>query len=469
MSRSRELRDPIHGFIQRSELEQKLIDTSVFQRLRGIKQLAMANLVYPGALHTRFDHSIGVMHVAGRMAEKLIDDKEIVRLISLTALLHDIGHGPFSHVSEDLLDKYYDKSKITPKSKEKIHEKLTCQIIEQNEEIGKLLSPEEKKKMVALLCGTQEESLVRGIISGPLDADKLDYLLRDSYFCGVKYGIYDLERLIGTLESHPEGQDRLLAATYDGVYAIEQFVLAKYHLSTQVYRHKIRLITDAMIVRALELGIEKDKFDWLIKLYNYDGSDNHLNYFLGWDDGRLIDKLLFSSRTKGLASDLFLRLKERRLFKRVFTRLMGEIPRPRARKFLSDINKKQDFKKEMEKRLAETLSSSFSFSIKPEHVIICSFSIKSVREESRNNEGSIIILKDGQPGRLEDESTLFRSIDERQNDQYLEVYAPVTFKDDLDKRRKKAEMSEKILDILQNGALETLRNKRKNGKRGKQP
>ena len=105
MNKQREIRDPVYGFIQRFELEEKIIDSSVFQRLRGIKQLALANLVYPGALHTRFEHSLGVMHVAGKLSERLIDDDETKRLIRLAALLHDIGHGPFSHVSENILDK----------------------------------------------------------------------------------------------------------------------------------------------------------------------------------------------------------------------------------------------------------------------------------------------------------------------------------------------------------------------------
>ncbi len=107
-----EMRDPIHGFIRISKQERALIDAKVFQRLRRIRQLAMAFLVYPGALHTRFDHSIGVMHVAGRICNKLqeSDPKRIeakdIALVRLAALLHDIGHGPFSHVSEHLLDEF---------------------------------------------------------------------------------------------------------------------------------------------------------------------------------------------------------------------------------------------------------------------------------------------------------------------------------------------------------------------------
>ncbi len=103
-----EIRDPVHGFITPSDTELKIINSTLFQRLRRIKQLAMAYLVYPGANHTRFDHSLGVYHIASSMAKKLLSkkDEQERRIVRLAALLHDVGHGPFSHVSEDILDKY---------------------------------------------------------------------------------------------------------------------------------------------------------------------------------------------------------------------------------------------------------------------------------------------------------------------------------------------------------------------------
>lgn len=124
----REIRDPVHGFIYRTSLEETIIDTGIFQRLRSIKQLAMASLVYPGALHTRFEHSLGVMHLAGKLCQQLLTDQdgiEQTRIVRLAALLHDIGHGPFSHVSESVLEVFYDREKIKPKATEKIHELLT--------------------------------------------------------------------------------------------------------------------------------------------------------------------------------------------------------------------------------------------------------------------------------------------------------------------------------------------------------
>lgn len=141
-----EIRDPIYGFIIPSETELKIINTSLFQRLRRIRQLAMAYLVYPGANHTRFDHSLGVYHLACLMTEKLLPQREYDekrRIIRLSALLHDIGHGPFSHISEDILDKY---SGVTnDSSKEKTHEKITAKIIQTDKELEQLLSPNERE------------------------------------------------------------------------------------------------------------------------------------------------------------------------------------------------------------------------------------------------------------------------------------------------------------------------------------
>ena len=312
-----EIRDPIYGFITPSETEFKIINTALFQRLRRIKQLAMAFLVYPGATHTRFDHSLGVYHIASLMAEKLLPGKEHEekrRIVRLSALLHDIGHGPFSHISEDVLDRYSD---IDETKKEKIHEKITAKLIEHNREISGLLSSDDRESIIGLLTGTKVDfSLMREIVSGPLDADKMDYLLRDSYFCGVKYGVFDLDRMLNTLDFYEESYDQHMAVRYDGINSLEQFVLAKYYMTTQVYRHKIRLVSDAMIIRGLELGIEKDGIDFLNRLYRYEDTEEYIeNYLNHWDE-RVINELVFSERP-GFAHDIFKRLYNRLLFKQI--------------------------------------------------------------------------------------------------------------------------------------------------------
>ena len=244
-----EMRDPIHGFIKVSRKERDLIDTKVFQRLRRIRQLAMTFLVYPGALHTRFDHSIGVMHIAGRICNKLqesepnrIDAKDIT-LVRLAALLHDIGHGPFSHVSEHLLDEStYDKTD-KDKPREKIHEKITVDIIQTDPEINTILCNEERDFVIEMIEGKEKRwDWRRDIVSSELDADKMDYLLRDSYFAGVKYGLYDLEKLIESclITKRPNTP---LAISSKGIYALEQLLLARHHMTQQVYWHRVSLIS----------------------------------------------------------------------------------------------------------------------------------------------------------------------------------------------------------------------------------
>ena len=163
--RPHEMRDPIHGFIKLSEKEKNLIDTQVFQRLRRIRQLAMTFLVYPGAVHTRFDHSIGVMYVAEQICTKLrelnstkICDEDIDR-VRLAALLHDVGHGPFSHVSEYLLDAYALDRTDMGHMREKIHEKITVDIVRTDPEIRDILSEEECDFVADMIQGQDTQGL----------------------------------------------------------------------------------------------------------------------------------------------------------------------------------------------------------------------------------------------------------------------------------------------------------------------
>ncbi len=226
MSSGLEIRDPIHGFIYRDPHEAEIIDTTVFQRLRRLRQLALANLVYPGAVHTRFEHSLGAFWVAKKTCSRLLHEESEIRLVTLSALLHDIGHGPFSHVSEDIFEEFTDKEKFGLKPKQQIHEVITAKLILENKELSYLLSQREREQIVGLLEGTYGSSVLQNIVSGPIDVDKQDYLLRDSYFCGVKYGLYDLDRLVNTLRIHKDSFDRYLALSEDGVHALEQFCVS---------------------------------------------------------------------------------------------------------------------------------------------------------------------------------------------------------------------------------------------------
>ena len=234
------IRDPIHGFIRTDELEKALIDSRPLQRLRSIRQLGFANLVFPGAEHSRFSHVLGAMELAGRVydalaarADGLLDPDRRSRgrrLIRVAALVHDIGHAPFSHSAEGLFVDGID------------HEEMTRRLLGIDEmrtifdRTGDGLTPE---AVIELLAGPADATgrLLAQIISGELDVDKMDYLLRDSLYCGVRYGSYDLERLLDTILplQDPGTGEWGLGIGEGGVHALEALVMARYYMFTQVY------------------------------------------------------------------------------------------------------------------------------------------------------------------------------------------------------------------------------------------
>lgn len=249
-------RDPIHGFIHADPLERALIDSRPVQRLRSIRQLGFAYLVFPGAEHTRFGHALGAMELAGRVYDALalrgdgILDPDLRsptrRLVRAAALLHDIGHAPFSHSAEEHFQGGID------------HEQMTGLILglEEMETVfeqwGDGLEPQTVARLLAAPQGATERLLSQAV-SGELDVDKMDYLLRDSLFCGVQYGSYDLARLLDTILPlpDPETNDWGLGVDEGGVHALEALVMARYYMFTQVYFNPI--------VKALELHFN----EWL--------------------------------------------------------------------------------------------------------------------------------------------------------------------------------------------------------------
>jgi HD superfamily phosphohydrolase len=234
------LRDPIHGFIRADPLEAALINSRPLQRLRSIRQLGFAHLVFPGAEHSRFSHALGAMELAGRVYDALAPksqgllpythDARSRRLVRAAALLHDIGHAPFSHSAEDLFEGGID------------HEEMTRRLLAVGEveaAFDRHGHGIEAADVAALLAGQGDDEgrLLCQIVSGELDVDKMDYLLRDSLYCGVRYGTYDLERVLDTLIpiADPETGAWGLGVDEGGIHAIEALVLARYYMFTQVY------------------------------------------------------------------------------------------------------------------------------------------------------------------------------------------------------------------------------------------
>ncbi len=234
------LRDPVHGFVRADRLEAALVNSRPVQRLRSIRQLGLSYLVFPGAEHSRFSHVLGAMHLAGRVYDALAaksrgllplgGDCRPRRLVRAAALLHDLGHAPFSHSAEELFAGGLD------------HEAMTLRLLAlpEIEEVfvrqGEGLEPEDVGRLLAGGEGPVERLLAQ-VVSGEMDVDKMDYLLRDSLFCGVRYGSYDLERLLDTLVpiEDPATGEWGIGLEEGGVHAAEALVMARYYMFTQVY------------------------------------------------------------------------------------------------------------------------------------------------------------------------------------------------------------------------------------------
>ena len=434
-----EMRDPIHGFIALSEKEVNLINTRAFQRLRRIRQLAMAFLVYPCALHTRFDHSIGVMHIAGRICDRLkITDKEREQ-VRLAALLHDIGHGPFSHISEYLLARHATDEAKKTSVQEKIHEQVTVDIIKSDPEIGAILSHKECQFVTEMIEGKTTRDFQRDIVSSDLDADKMDYLLRDSYFAGVKYGTFDLEKIIESCRVHRKGNESYLAINYKGIHALEQLLLAKHHMTQQVYHHRVRSISDAMIVRGLKLAID-DKNAEIEHLYRYDGTAEFIKNYMKYHDERLVDILRGCAHPK--VRKIIERLYDRRLFKMIGELSLKDVDDSIDRKRLLQMDDTQ--KRNLEVRIAEHLK------IDPDDVIINRLHVRAPNYGSQSyilNPEAVMIFDEKQ-GNLKDlsrykaELILVRSSDDEVNLATVQVYAPP---DGWDRQEVESQIQELLL------------------------
>ena len=238
------IRDPLWDTIRIDPIARRIIDSPVFQRLRYIKQLGHAHLVYPGATHTRFDHAVGVYHLAQRALHELgergnleaVDDVDC-RIVPLGGLLHDVGHYPFSHALEEL-----EQGSIPGH-----HEALIGRFLEQSDVRAALASvaADAPERVEALVRGTSSSPL-QGLVSGSIDLDKIEYLKRDARFCGVPYGDVDVDRLLHSLTVvRAPDVDRLEVGVHEkGVAALESLLFAKYQMFRNVYwHHAVRAAT----------------------------------------------------------------------------------------------------------------------------------------------------------------------------------------------------------------------------------
>jgi len=308
--------DPVHGDIGLSKLETELIDTPTFQRLRRIKQLGLAYTVYPNARHSRFEHSLGVMHIMGRILESFRNkDKGAVpeddfRKLRIAALLHDIGHYPYSHLMEkidwDSAQRYItkkaessDREETAPLKEYPKHDKLGGIVITRRKDIAEKLKSGDIKDIVALIRGQHQS--IPNLLSASLDVDRLDYLLRDSLNTGLPYGRIDLNYIVNNLELTDEKE---IVVREKAKSSIEHMLMGRYFMFNTVYMHKTVFAFEEIIRRIVLALWRRGKIPRSgdeIEQMACEDSERFLEFNDEYLD-RLIDKYADSKKDKKLVA-----------------------------------------------------------------------------------------------------------------------------------------------------------------------
>ena len=308
------IRDPLWNNIILDDLAIRLVDTRAFQRLRYVRQLGLAYLVYPGATHTRFEHALGAWHLAGRTIELLQARGELkrqpegeARVVAVAALLHDIGHYPFSHALEEIGAPH--------------HEDVAGALLTRGEiadVLRETISKDAPERVVELIRGKSTNPL-QGLISGSLDLDKIEYLKRDALMCGVPYGEIDVDRLIHslTLVTDPANGRTVIGVSEKGLAALESLLFAKYQMYRNVYWHHAVRSATAMYKRLVADAIE--------------GGALRVGELASFSDEALLHQL-----EERAPSPLLRGLRERRLFKRAFECPSAELPEEAGEWIASD-------------------------------------------------------------------------------------------------------------------------------------
>ncbi|MHC1735041.1 MAG: HD domain-containing protein [Erysipelotrichaceae bacterium] len=323
------LRDPIHEYIHiEYQVVWDCLNAREFQRLRRIHQLGATYQVYHSAEHSRFSHSLGVYEIVRRMTLEIEDLKEALseqdRIdVLLAGMLHDIGHGPFSHSFEAILDFN--------------HEKMGAMILLGNSEIHNVLikhDPELPARIVSILKHTHTNPILNQVVSGQLDADRMDYLLRDAYFTGTSYGTFDLERVLRTLRVH---EDKLVVKE-SGVHTIEDYIMARYHMYWQVYYHPVSRSYEMILIRFFKRLAElaksdlslQHRFEMLAPLF-HTGYPTLEEHFVLDESACQYAFTLAKREEDTILSDLGRRLLDRKLFEYKDVEDQSQIDRQRQR------------------------------------------------------------------------------------------------------------------------------------------
>ena len=314
------LKDPVHSYIHiHYEVIWNCLDSKEFQRLRRIRQLGGDFQVYPTAEHSRFSHSLGVYEIVRRMVTEVkslcVELTEYEKVcVMLAGLLHDVGHGPFSHAFEH----------ITNHS----HEEYTAKIILGNTELNAILRAVSEKlplDIVSIIQHTHENDILNQIVSGQLDADRMDYLLRDSYFTATSYGQFDLERILRTVRVRKTNEGRkVIVVKYTGIHSVEDYIMARYQMYWQVYYHPVARSYEAVFIQLFNrlkdiFKVDKDYFEDMKVLIPFlEKSEVSVDEYFKLDENSLLYCCaLIQDKEDKIAADLAKRLQNRRLFEYV--------------------------------------------------------------------------------------------------------------------------------------------------------
>ncbi len=323
-----EIKDPVHGYVYITQEEKAIVDSYAVQRLHRLRQLAGAEYVYPGANHTRFEHSIGVMYLAG----KVVSNPNLSKYISedeaeterIAALLHDVGHGPFSHVFEYLLTKDLDKT----------HEDLTTWVIQKSElsDIIKKIGcdPREIGKLAVGKLQKPKKAFLDQIISSTIDVDKQDFIVRDTYHTGAEYGYIDIFRLIHTLDILGEN----LAVEVGALSALESLLIARIESFKSIYFHRVGRAAQIMLATAMdkaneELGLTRFKTP---------------EQYLALDDYTVYTMLKNSKKSRKIIEDL----ENRRMLKCAYEKTFYE-----KDTMVSNIFSRETYRRQLQSEIAE--------------------------------------------------------------------------------------------------------------------
>ena len=413
------IHDAIHGSLKFENVALQLIESPEMQRLNGVKQLGLGYLIFPGANHTRLEHSLGVSYVAARMGSALKLPKEEIETLRVAGLLHDLGHAPFSHTLEFLLHGKTGKdhmeitadiirgkidlvSEDLPDGRERIHEILNEAGIPVDMVVKMILGETERRyDLLSMDRGQKyfgvEKNYMVNIISGSLDADQIDYLLRDSHYTGVAHGTIDFPRILNTLRI----KNGELMLDKKGVPALEGMLVARALMYSAVYMHKTNRICELMLSRAVE-DLHLD--NWL-KIY-------------ALNDAQLFS-LIFESEN-AYAREIALRLKYRRLFKKVVVKRPEEI----GENDLEELEKLKSLreKRKIEREIAE------SAGIDERYVLIDVPEGNIKLSEPRLSKTDVKILDDGKVVPFSKFSPLARALQIRKvKDWVLMIAAPKNY------------------------------------------